>query len=107
MPNTDTSESPEGRPTRATILPWPTDRQPRQDAPARALHTLHALHSDVVPGATKADRLAFERAIATALGTRPTPDRRRDIANLLLTLAEELEDQAMRDAGGSWCDDGC
>lgn len=101
MPNTDSSDSPERRPTLAVILPWPTDPQPRRQETRRALHTLHALHSDVALGATKTDRRTLEQAIATVVGPSPTPDRRRAVANLLLTLAEELEDQATAAESGA------
>ena len=101
MPNTDTSDSPEGRPTRATILPWPDVAWPRRQETRHALHTLHALPSKVTPGATKSDRQTLQHAIATALGPSPTPSRLRDVANLLLTFAEELEDQATAAASGA------
>ena len=101
MPNPDFRDSLEGRPTLATILPWPDGATPRRQDTRCALRTLHAPHNDVATSATRTDRRTLEQAIATALGAAPTPDRRRAVANLLLTLAEELEDQATAASSGA------
>lgn len=103
MSNPDSSELA----TLASILPWPAAARPSLDETRRAIRNLQALKRDVARLGAKTDRLTIELAIADALGTSPTPDRRRQIGNLLLTLAEEQEDQAQADEAISFLDDGC